>query len=58
MPQSSSTATATEGTISQTVPPRPSVSTSGVTSTGPRANPTLPPTENRLMPLARRLPET
>jgi hypothetical protein len=35
------------------VPASPNASTSGVVSSGPSANPALPPTENRLIPLPR-----
>ncbi len=41
-----------------TVPCNPNAITSGVTTTGPSAKPMLPPTLNRLIPLARRAPET
>ena len=46
------------GITMNAVPCRPNAITSGVTSTGPSAKPTFPPTLNRLMPLARRAPET
>ena len=37
-------------TASASVPDSPKISTSGVVSSGPSANPALPPTENRLIP--------
>ncbi len=40
------------------VPCSPKTISSGVTITGPSANPMLPPTLNRLIPLARRAPDT
>jgi hypothetical protein len=46
------------GSARKSVPGRPKARTSGVATTGPRANPALPPTEKKLIPLARREPET
>ena len=46
------------GTSTNTVPCSPNRTTSGVTRIGPSAKPTLPPTLNRLMPLARLAPDT
>jgi len=46
------------GTIRNSVPRSPNTSTSGVVSSGPSAKPAFPPTEKRLIPLARRAPET
>ena len=48
----------TAGTIRNTVPGRPKATTSTVTSAGPRAKPAVPPSENTLMPVALRSPET
>ena len=39
------------------VPLSPNTSTAGVISTGAIANPALPPTENKLMPVPRRFPD-
>ena len=46
------------GISTNTVPCMPNTTSSGVISTGPSANPMLPPTLNRLIPLERRAPET
>ena len=45
------------GMTSSSEPCRPTRSTAGVTRIGPSAKPTLPPTENRLMPVPRFSPE-
>ena len=39
------------------MPLSPNTSTAGVISTGAIANPALPPTENKLMPVPRRFPD-
>ena len=43
-------------TTRPSVPGSPKASTRGVVSSGPSAKPTLPPTENMLMPRPRRAP--
>ena len=43
-------------TTRPSVPGRPKSRISGVVSSGPRAKPTLPPTENMLMPRPRLIP--
>jgi hypothetical protein len=46
------------GRARKSVPGNPKARTSGVATIGPRAKPAFPPTEKKLMPLARRAPET
>ena len=53
----SATATSSGRTATTSVPERPKTSTAGVIRIGPSANPALPPTEKKLMPVPRREPD-